>query len=70
MERNVAAVGFRGRLSHHAGLSRQQDNVNGDPGVVVRIAGRVFMTLALELAPEGIRAIRTVLNPRMLDHLR
>lgn len=44
--------------------------VNGDPGVVVRIAGQVFMTLALELAPEGIRAIRTVLNPRKLDHLR
>lgn len=44
--------------------------VNGDPGVVVVVDGEVYMVMAFELDPDGIRAVRSVLSPEKLDHLR
>ena len=44
--------------------------VNGDPGVVVLVDGDVYMVMAFELGPDGIRAVRSVLSPEKLDHLR
>lgn len=51
-------------------LDIRHARVNGDPGLLVWVDGELFLTLAIELAPDGIRAIRSVLNPRKLDHLR
>ena len=58
-----------------ADLGIESVRVNGDPGFLVTIEDDVFMTMAFELtaAQDGavrIAAIRAVLNPRKLDHLR
>lgn len=44
--------------------------VNGDPGMAAFVDGTLFLVMAFELAPGGIRGIRTILNPEKLDHLR
>ena len=36
----------------------------------VSVDGALFLVMAFELAPDGIRGIRNMLNPRKLDHLR
>ncbi|MFQ5556513.1 MAG: RNA polymerase sigma-70 factor [Acidimicrobiales bacterium] len=43
--------------------------INGDPGVIVRVGGEVLVVLALEIGPDGITALRTVLAPEKLTHL-
>lgn len=44
--------------------------VNGDPGLAAAVDGELFLVLAFELDPAGIRTLRIVLNPEKLDHLR
>ena len=44
--------------------------VNGDPGLVAVLDGELFLVMAFELDPAGIRAVRIVMNPEKLDHLR
>lgn len=44
--------------------------VNGDPGIAAIVDGALFLVMAFELDPAGIRALRIVLNPDKLDHLR
>ena len=44
--------------------------VNAQPGVVVWLGGDVEMAMAIEIGPGGITGLRSVLNPRKLDHLR
>ena len=44
--------------------------VDGDPGVVTVVDGELSLIMAFELAPSGIQGVRSMLNPRKLDHLR
>ena len=44
--------------------------VNGGPGVVTVLDGELSLAMAFELSPSGIQTVRTMLNPRKLDHLR
>ncbi|MEQ8841206.1 MAG: RNA polymerase sigma-70 factor [Acidimicrobiales bacterium] len=44
--------------------------VNGGPGFVAYADGEIFMTMAFDLGPDGIRAIHSVLNPDKLEHIR
>jgi len=44
--------------------------VNGDPGISAVVDGSLFFVMAFELDPAGVRAVRIVLNPEKLDHLR
>ena len=44
--------------------------LNGQPGVIVSVDGDVELAIAFEIGSEGIAALRSVLNPRKLDHLR
>jgi len=43
--------------------------VNGDPGMAVFVDGTLDLVVAFELAPEGVRTIRSVLNPEKLAHV-
>lgn len=45
-------------------------SLNGDPGVIITVDGEVEMAMAIEVGPSGVIALRSVLNPRKLDHLR
>lgn len=44
--------------------------LNGDPGVIISVDGEVELAMTIELGPSGVVALRSVLNPRKLDHLR
>ncbi|MEM9466699.1 MAG: RNA polymerase sigma factor SigJ [Actinomycetota bacterium] len=44
--------------------------LNGQPGVVVWLDGDVEMAMAFDVGADGIVGLRSVLNPRKLDHLR
>ncbi len=44
--------------------------VNGEPGVVVTIDREVYMVMAFDVTPDGIRAVRSILNPDKLEHLQ
>lgn len=43
--------------------------INAQPGVIVWVDGEVEMAMAFEIGASGITALRSVLNPRKLDHL-
>lgn len=52
------------------GVTMEPAEVNGQPGLVNRDPeGRIFGVLALEVAGDGIRGIRSVVNPDKLRHL-
>lgn len=44
--------------------------INGEPGVIVSVGGEVTMAMTMEIGPAGITGLRSILNPRKLDHLR
>lgn len=52
-----------------AGADYVVADVNGQPGVVVRLAGRVVAVIGLETDGEVVHAIRAVGNPDKLAHL-
>ncbi len=43
--------------------------LNGHPGLLMRIAGRVFLTITLEINAGVIQGVRLVVNPDKLAHL-
>jgi RNA polymerase sigma-70 factor, ECF subfamily len=65
-----AIVGWR-RQAYERGLRHRRALVNGEPGVVFYDAdGRTVWVSALEIADGVVVAIRSVLNPDKLEHLR
>jgi RNA polymerase sigma-70 factor, ECF subfamily len=65
-----ALVGW-GRRAHEFGLRHRPALVNGDPGLVFRDAeGRAVWVAALEIADGVVVAVRSVLNPDKLGHLK
>ena len=48
------------------GLVRRVARVNGQPGIVLSLAGRPFGVVALEIAEDRIQAVRIVVNPDKL----
>ena len=60
-------VGVRGRAPEDQQI--HFTIVNGRPGALVTIGGRVDRTLAFELAGERVRAIYLVRNPDKLRHV-
>jgi hypothetical protein len=72
---SVAAMlaGFR-RLAPSAGVDLADvtldvAEVNGEPGMLQRIAGRLDAVYAFTIADDGISAIRVVRNPDKLQFL-
>lgn len=72
--RHRVAVFARGiankRDQMHSELRVDHARINGSPGLVARADGEVFMVMAFDLGPDGIRAIHSVLNPDKLGHVR
>jgi RNA polymerase sigma-70 factor (ECF subfamily) len=65
-----ALIGW-GRQAHHHGLVHRPAVVNGDPGVVFYGEdGQVVWVAALDIAEGVVIAVRSVLNPDKLTHLR
>ena len=52
-----------------AGADFRVAGVNGEPGVVVSLSGRVMAVIGLETDGHRVRAIRAVGNPAKLAHL-
>jgi len=52
------------RSAHSAAVT-----VNGDPGLIVRLAGRVDFVAAFEVCDEQVAAIWIMRNPDKLSHL-
>lgn len=46
----------------------QIQSINGQPGVIVQHAGKVFAVGTLDITEEGVKTIRLVLNPDKLRH--
>ena len=44
-------------------------DVNGQPSLVIRVGGRVFSVIAIEMAGQRIRAVRVIANPEKLTHV-
>ncbi|MEM8707857.1 MAG: RNA polymerase sigma factor SigJ [Actinomycetota bacterium] len=44
--------------------------INAEPGVIISVDGEVTMAMTIEIGPGGIAGLRSILNPRKLDHLR
>ena len=70
--RSAVARLVLGLLRKHLGDARMEPAVlNGCPGVlVVDAGGGVVAAVVLEIADGHVRAIRNVVNPEKLDHLR
>ncbi len=65
-----ALIGW-GRQAHERGLTHRPAVVNGEPGVVFYDEhGVVLWVAALEIAEGVVVAVRSVLNPDKLAHLR
>jgi RNA polymerase sigma-70 factor (ECF subfamily) len=65
-----ALIGWR-RQARERGLVHRRARVNGEPGVVFYDAdGRPIWVSALEIASGVVVAVRSVLNPDKLEHLR
>jgi RNA polymerase sigma-70 factor (ECF subfamily) len=70
-ERVAKAIIGWGRQARERGLVHRPALVNGDPGVVFYDpAGRPVWVSALEIADGVVVAIRSILNPDKLEHLR
>ena len=67
----IFAKGIAGRREQmHSELRVDHARVNGAPGFVAYADGEIFMTMAFDIGPDGIRAIHSVLNPDKLEHIR
>jgi RNA polymerase sigma-70 factor (ECF subfamily) len=65
-----ALIGW-GDKAHEAGLVHRAALVNGDPGLVFEDAGgRVLWVAAFEIADGLVVAVRSILNPDKLAHIR
>jgi RNA polymerase sigma-70 factor, ECF subfamily len=64
-----AIVGW-GRQAHEHGLVHRPALVNGEPGLIFYEGDRVHWVAAFEIADGVVVAIRSVLNPDKLAHLR
>jgi RNA polymerase sigma-70 factor (ECF subfamily) len=64
-----AIIGWR-RQAHERGLLHRPALVNGEPGVVFYRGDQVHWVASLEIADGVVVAIRSVLNPDKLAHLR
>ena len=64
-----AIIGWR-RQAHERGLLHRPALVNGEPGVVFYGGDQVHWVASLEIADGVVVAIRSVLNPDKLAHLR
>lgn len=69
-ERVAKAIIGWGRQAHAHGLVHRPALVNGEPGLIFYEGNRVHWVAALEIADGAIVAIRSVLNPDKLAHLR
>jgi RNA polymerase sigma-70 factor, ECF subfamily len=69
-ERVAKAIIGWGRQAHEHGLVHRRAVVNGEPGLVFYEGDRVYWVAALEIADGVVVAIRSVLNPDKLAHLR
>jgi RNA polymerase sigma-70 factor (ECF subfamily) len=59
------------RQAERLGVNVVPTHANGCPGFVgISPSGEVVNVLVLEIAPDGIRAVRSVLNPDKLRHVR
>jgi RNA polymerase sigma-70 factor, ECF subfamily len=66
----TALIGW-GRQARRHGLVHRRAVVNGDPGVVFYGEdGQVVWVAALQIAEGAVVAVRSVLNPDKLSHLR
>jgi RNA polymerase sigma-70 factor, ECF subfamily len=66
-----ALIGWGRQAREQHGLAHRRVVVNGDPGVVFhREDGEVVWVAALEIADGVVVAVRSVLNPDKLAHLR
>jgi RNA polymerase sigma-70 factor (ECF subfamily) len=43
--------------------------VNGQPSLITRVAGRVFSVISVEVVGQRIRAVRVIANPEKLTHI-
>jgi RNA polymerase sigma-70 factor (ECF subfamily) len=60
-----------GRQGKRLGVEASPATVNGHPGAIVYLPGeRVVSTVALEIAGDKIVAIRAVVDPEKLQHVR
>ena len=65
-----ALIGW-GRQAHERGFTHRRAAVNGEPGVVFYDErGTALWVAALEIAEGVVVAVRSILNPDKLAHLR
>jgi RNA polymerase sigma-70 factor (ECF subfamily) len=64
-----AIIGW-GRQAHEHGLVHRPALVNGEPGLIFYVGDQVHWVASLEIADGVVVAIRSVLNPDKLAHLR
>ena len=65
-----ALIGW-GRLAREHGYAHRAALVNGDPGLVIyALDGQVLWVAGLEIAGGVVVAVRSILNPDKLAHLR
>jgi RNA polymerase sigma-70 factor (TIGR02957 family) len=58
------------RLSHRIpGFRFETTEVNGQPGALIWDGERLISVLALDITPDGITAVHSVVNPDKLQHL-
>jgi RNA polymerase sigma-70 factor, ECF subfamily len=69
--RDLVARGIIGHLSRvPEGITTEVIEANGLPALLMRVEGQIASLLTLEVEGEYIRAVRTVINPDKLAHLR
>jgi RNA polymerase sigma-70 factor, ECF subfamily len=69
-ERVAKAIIGWGRQAHERGLAHRPALVNGEPGLIFYVGDQVHWVASLEIADGVVVAIRSVLNPDKLAHLR
>ena len=68
--RDKVAQGLIGHLSQMPpGTAVEVIEANGLPALLVRVKGKIFSVLTLEVEGDFIRAVRNVANPDKLEHL-
>jgi RNA polymerase sigma-70 factor (TIGR02957 family) len=61
---------YRLGMSRVEGVRFRRMEINGQPGAeILDGAGRVFSVMAIDVGPEGIQAVRSIVNPDKLGHL-
>jgi RNA polymerase sigma-70 factor (ECF subfamily) len=69
-DRVARLLGGLGNQIADVGLRVERREVNGQPGAIIRTPdGEITNVIVLEIAGDGIRAVRSVINPDKLRHL-